>query len=100
MPDPDTEEMLDTLPPFEGERVQVHRYKLAGTSNLPGEHVAATIDDRVTLTIEGVVVRVDHIVDKRTGRVKRLETIDIERIVNIGIASARSSWTYPEKEDT
>jgi hypothetical protein len=65
------------LPDFEGQTVDFARLKLTSVSDLEVNEEANRMDDLVRLYVEGRVVRIDHIVDERTGKLKRVHTIKV-----------------------
>ncbi len=71
------------LPAFEGQPVEFARVKLSGVTGLDvGDHVNR-IDDVVKLVVEGRVVRVDHVVDDKSGRLIRVHTIKAVDVVQL-----------------
>jgi hypothetical protein len=64
-----------TLPDFEGETVTQAQFKLTSVGALEAPDTAVRIDDVVKLYVEGRVTRVDHVVDEKTGTLKRVQTI-------------------------
>ncbi len=65
------------LPAFEGQQVDFARLKLTSVNDLEVLDEAVHIDDIVKLVCEGRVVRVDHVVDDKTGRLKRVHTVKV-----------------------
>ena len=65
------------LPDFEGLPVAFSRLKLTSVADLEVNEEANRMDDIVRLYVEGRVVRVDHVVDEKSGMIKRLHTIKI-----------------------
>lgn len=64
------------IPAFEGHPVDFTRVKLSAAGDLQVDAVNR-IDDIVRLYVEGRVVRVDHVVDEASGRMKRVHTIKV-----------------------
>ncbi len=72
------------LPDFEGQHVDFSRLKLSSVSDLETpEDQAIHIDDTVRLFVEGRVTRVDHVVDEKTGKLKRVHTIKVVDAVQL-----------------
>ena len=72
------------LPEFEGQPVDFSRLKLTAASDLEGpEDEPMRIDDVVKLVVEGRVVRVDHVVDQASGKLKRVQHIKVVDAVQI-----------------
>jgi hypothetical protein len=65
------------LPDFEGQPVMFSRLKLTSVSDLEVVDEANRMDDLVRLYVEGRVVRIDHVVDERSGQLKRVHTVKI-----------------------
>jgi hypothetical protein len=65
------------LPDFEGQPVDFARLKLTSVTDLEVNDEANRMDDVVRLFVEGRVVRIDHIVDERTGKLKRVHTVKV-----------------------
>ena len=65
------------LPKFEGQDVEFTRLKLTSVSDLEVGEDAYRIDDIVRLFVEGRIVRVDHVVDEKSGQLKRMHTIKV-----------------------
>ncbi len=65
------------LPKFEGQEVEFTRLKLTSVSDLEVGEDAYRIDDIVRLFVEGRIVRVDHVVDEKSGQLKRMHTIKV-----------------------
>lgn len=65
------------LPKFEGQDVEMARFKLTSVSDLEVGEDAHRIDDIMRLFVEGRIVRVDHVVDEKTGHLKRVHTIKV-----------------------
>lgn len=66
------------LPAFEGSAPDFARIKLTSVSDLEaGEDEAHHLDDVVRMFVEGRVVRVDHVVDDKSGKLKRVHTIKV-----------------------
>lgn len=72
------------LPQFEGQQVDFARLKLTSASDLEVNDEAHHIDDIVRLQVEGRVVRVDHVVDERSGHLKRVHTVKVSEAIEIG----------------
>ncbi len=75
-----SEEMMPSsngLPDFEGQPVDFTRLKLGSASDLEVEDQINHIDDLVRLYVEGRVTRIDHVVDKATGKLKRVHTVTV-----------------------
>lgn len=70
------------IPPFEGHDVEFTRAKLSAAGDLEIDAVNR-IDDIVRMQVEGRVVRVDHVVDEKTGKMKRVHTIKVVDAVQI-----------------
>lgn len=71
------------LPDFEGAKVTDARLKLAAANDLEGPPLPSHIDDVVRLYIEGRVTRVDHVVDEKSGVLKRVQTIKVHEAVQL-----------------
>lgn len=71
------------LPDFEGHPVDVARIKLTSVSDLEGPVDANRIDDIVRMVVEGRVVRVDHVVDEASGRLRRVQTVKVLDAVQV-----------------
>jgi hypothetical protein len=71
------------LPKFEGQDVDFARLKLTSASDLEVNDEAHHIDDIVRLQVEGRVVRVDHVVDERTGHLKRVHTVKVSEAIEL-----------------
>lgn len=65
------------LPDFEGQPVEFSRLKLTSVTDLEVNEEANRMDDLVRLYVEGRVMRIDHVVDERTGKLKRVHTIKV-----------------------
>jgi hypothetical protein len=65
------------LPDFEGMSVVQARFKLTSASNLEGPDHPNHIDDIIKMFVEGRVVRVDHVVDEKSGELHRVHTIKV-----------------------
>lgn len=72
------------LPKFEGHEVDFTRLKLTSASDLEVNDEAHHIDDIVRLQVEGRVVRVDHVVDEKTGHLKRVHTVKVSEAIELG----------------
>lgn len=70
------------IPPFEGHAVDFTRVKLSAAGDLEINEVNR-IDDIVRMQIEGQVVRVDHVADEKTGKMKRVHTIKVVDAVQL-----------------
>ncbi len=71
------------LPDFEGEEVETARFKLTSTSNLEAPDAPVRIDEIVRLYVEGRVTRVDHVVDKDSGKLKRVQTVTVSECIQL-----------------
>lgn len=65
------------LPDFEGQPVDFARIKLTSVSELEVNDEVIRMDDLVRLYVEGRVVRIDHVVDDKSGKLKRIHTIRV-----------------------
>lgn len=65
------------VPDFEGQPVDFTRLRLTSVSQLEVDDQYARMDDTVRLFVEGRVVRVDHAVDDKTGKLARIHTIKV-----------------------
>lgn len=65
------------LPKFEGQEVNDSRFKLTSVTDLEVDESAHRIDDIMRLFVEGRITRVDHVVDEKTGLLKRVHTIKV-----------------------
>lgn len=75
-------EQLVSIPPFEGHEVDFTRVKLSAAGDLEIDAINR-IDDIVRMQVEGRVVRVDHVADEKTGKMKRVHTIKVVDAVQL-----------------
>lgn len=71
------------LQKFEGEEVHGLRAKLSSTTNLELGEDPHRLDETVRMLVTGRVVRVDHVVDERTGQLIRVETFKIVEALEV-----------------
>jgi hypothetical protein len=71
------------LPTFEGEQVRGMRARLTSTSGLELGEEPHRIDQTVRLLVTGRVVRVDHVVEDKTGYLIRVETFKVVEAVEV-----------------
>lgn len=72
-----------TLPQFEGEDVHQLKAKLTSTSGLELSDGHHRMDQTIAMVVTGRVVRVEHVVDERTGNLHRVETFKIVEATEI-----------------
>lgn len=72
-----------TLPQFEGQDVHELKAKLTSTSGLELSDNHHRMDQTIAMVVTGRVVRVDHVVDERTGNLNRIETFKIVEAIEI-----------------
>lgn len=72
------------LPMFEGEAVHRLRAKLTSTNGLELSEDHHRLDQTIAMVVTGRVVRVDHVVDERTGNLVRVETFKVVEATEIG----------------
>jgi hypothetical protein len=65
------------LPDFEGQPVMSTRLRLTSVSGLEVDDDVSHIDEIVKMYIEGRVVRVDHVVEEKTGFLLRVHTVKV-----------------------
>lgn len=65
------------LPQFEGQDVAFAKAKLTSVSGLEIDDRLLRLDDMVRMYVEGRVVRIDHVVNDRTGHLERVQTIKV-----------------------
>ncbi len=65
------------LPRFEGQIVEELRVKLPGVSTLDLDADPHKLDDIVRLVVTARINRVDHLIDERSGRLVRTETLKV-----------------------
>lgn len=74
---------LPPLPKFEGQAVHQLRAKLTSTNGLELSDDPHRLDQTIAMVITGRVVRVDHVVDDRTGLLARVETLKVVEATEI-----------------
>jgi hypothetical protein len=72
-----------TLPQFEGEDVHQLKAKLTSTTGLELSDSHHRMDQTIAMVVTGRVVRVDHVVEERTGNLIRVETFKIVEATEI-----------------
>jgi hypothetical protein len=78
------------LPRFEGQDVASTRLRMTSVSSLDLEDDKPfRIDDMVKLFVEGRVTRVDHVVDEKSGELRRVHTIRVELAQEV-------SWNFDD----
>jgi hypothetical protein len=78
------------LPKFEGQEVATARLRMTSVSSLDLEDDKPfRIDDMVKLFVEGRVTRVDHVVDEKSGELRRVHTIRVELAQEV-------SWNFDD----
>ncbi len=83
VPDLPAEQPAALLPLFEGERVAGLRARLVSTGGLELGEAPHRIDETARLLVTGRVTRVDHVVDEKSGRLIRVETLKIVEAVEV-----------------
>lgn len=77
------EAKTSSLPSFEGEAVHGLRAKLTSTNNLELGDDHHRLDETVRMLVTGRVVRVDHVVDDRSGQLLRVETFKVVDAIEV-----------------
>ena len=62
------------IPAFEGQAVEFTKAKLTSVSALEIDDAVFSMDSFVRMTVEARVVRVDHVVNDKTGKLERVHT--------------------------
>lgn len=68
---------------FEGQKVEGLLAKLTSVSGLEISDDIHRIDDTVRMLVTGRVTRVDHVVNAKTGRLERIETIQVSEVIQV-----------------
>jgi hypothetical protein len=71
------------LPNFEGQPVDFARLKLGAVSDIEYDDSVLRIDDVVRMFVEGRVTRIDHVVDDKTGKLKRIHTVKVTEAIRL-----------------
>lgn len=71
------------LPRFEGQEVHQLKAKLTSTSGLELSDDPHRMDQTIAMVVTGRVVRIDHVVDERTGHLVRVETFKVVEATQI-----------------
>lgn len=71
------------LPDFEGQKVEGLLARLTSVTGLEISDDVHRIDDTVRLLVTGRVTRVDHVVNAKTGRLERVETIAVSEAIQV-----------------
>lgn len=66
---------LASIPDFEGKEVEVTAAKITSVAALEINDAAWHMDEYVRMVIEGRVVKVEHAVNEKTGKLARIHTI-------------------------
>ena len=80
------------IPEFEGLPVEHIVTHLKVSALKDDTFPVAGLDDRVRLVLEGVVVRIDHVIDPSTGNVTRVQYISIQDV-------APAAWSDDPNDD-
>lgn len=72
-----------SLPDFEGQKVEGLLAKLTSVSGLEISDEIHRIDDTIRLLVTGRITRVDHVVNAKTGRLERVETIAVSECFQV-----------------
>lgn len=71
------------LPDYEGQKVEGLNAKLTSVSGLEISDEVHRIDDTVRLLVTGRVTGVNHVVNIKTGRLERIETIAVSEALQV-----------------
>lgn len=67
----------NNIPDFEGQPVDFTKAKLTSASNLEIADQVLRLDDIVRAYVDCRVVRIDHVINERTGKLERVHTFKV-----------------------
>jgi hypothetical protein len=87
-PEPDSEPDKAPLPEFEGQKVDHVTAQFTSTTNLEVEDEVYRLDEVKRFYVEAKVVKIDHRVNEKTGKLGRVQVLKVVDVQPI-------TWTDP-----